>query len=60
MEGCSATYTGHEETECTTETETHCTGDDCLDGAGLHTGLHLFAGFVSQESSKIARGHVPS
>lgn len=35
------TYTGHEETEGTTKCETHCTGDDGLDGARLHTGLHL-------------------
>lgn len=35
------TYTGHEETEGTTETETHCTGNDCLDWTRLHTSLHL-------------------
>lgn len=25
------TYTGHEQTENTTETETHCSGDDCFE-----------------------------
>lgn len=35
------TYTGHEETESTTETESHGTGDDCLDRARFHTSGHL-------------------
>lgn len=38
----AGTYTGHEEAEGTTETETHRAGDDSLDRTRLHTGLHLY------------------
>jgi len=35
------TYTGHEETKGTTETETHRTRDDGLHWTRLHTSVHL-------------------
>ena len=48
MDYCSniqiLTYTSHEETESTTQAETHSPRDDCFDRAGLHTTLHLYRG----------------
>lgn len=64
MKQCSniqfPTYTGHEETESTTKTETHGTRDDCFDRAGLHTTLHLYRSLLELDGIQVRIEDEPS